>query len=113
MENEDALLEEEWNYHKAFYAMAEKVDIYFAVYEKTMVKPDKKEGPDDHASVNHEGGGEKNPEPPSPSFNEITSSSSSHHSSGGKYHKNPFFKLDVKFDLHVFSGEPNAKNLDN
>ena len=53
MENVDAQLEEERNYSKAFYAMAEKVNKLFAEYEKTMTHPKKKEGLDDHASRNH------------------------------------------------------------
>lgn len=86
MEDEDSQLEEEKNYRKAFYAMAEKVDRLFVEYEKTMEKSKKKEGPDDYASMNHEGGGEEPTEPPSPSSNEIYFSSSFHHSRGRKTH---------------------------
>lgn len=111
--DEDVRLEEEWNYRKAFYTMVEKVDKLFAEYEKIMVKPQKKEGPKDHALVNHEGGGEEPLEPPSPSSSESSSSSSSRHSRDWKTHKNPLFKLHVKFDLLVFSGEYNVEKLDN
>ena len=55
MVDEEAQLEEEWNYHKIFFTTAEKVDKLFAEYEKT-IKLERKE-PYDHASVNHEGGG--------------------------------------------------------
>lgn len=78
-----------------------------------MTKPEKNERLYDHASVNHEGGGEQPPEPPSPSSSESSSSFSSHHSKSRKTHKNPLFKLDVKFDMLVFGGESNAENLDN
>ena len=79
-----------------------------------MTKPQNKEETNDHASVNREGGGEEPPEPPSPSFIECSIFYSSfHHSKSIKVHKSPFFKLDVKFDLLVFSGEYNAENIDN
>lgn len=100
------------NYHNAFYAMTEKVDNLFSKYEKTIAKPEKNEGTNYNASVNHEGGGEYRLEPPSPYFGEIFSSFSSRHSIGRKTHKIPFFKLDVKFDLSMFSGESNAENID-
>ncbi len=80
------------------------MDKLFAEYEKTMAELKKKEGIDDHALVNHEGGGKDSLEPPSPSSSESFFSSSSSHSRGRKTHKNPLFKLDVKFDLQMFSG---------
>ena len=46
MANEESCWEEDHNYHKAFYNMAEKVEKMFAEYEK-MVKPEKKDA-DDH-----------------------------------------------------------------
>lgn len=112
MTDEYSRLEEDKNYRKSFYKMVEKVDKLFKEYEK-MTKPEKKEGPDDHVSVNHERGGKEPPEPPSPSSSESYFSSSSHHSRGRKAYRNPFLKLDVKFDMVVFSGESSAKKLDN
>jgi len=69
MEDEEAQMEEEQNYHKNFFTMAEKVDKFFAKYEKA-IKPEKK-GLDDHALVNHGGGRGEPPEPPSPSSSDI------------------------------------------
>lgn len=104
-------MDEELNYHKIFFNLIEKADKLVAEYEKT-IKVEKKQR-DDHALVNDEGGGEG--PPPSPSSSEISSSSSSrlsnrHHRNASK---NPLFKLDVKFDLHIFSGESNVEKLDN
>lgn len=55
MADEEARMEEEQNYKNIFFTMADKVDKLFAEYNKT-IKPKKKEL-DDHALVNHEGGG--------------------------------------------------------
>ena len=41
MEDEDARLEEEWNYRKILFNMEEKVDKLFAEYEKS-IKHEKK-----------------------------------------------------------------------
>lgn len=112
MTNEDARLEEDKNHRKSFYMMVEKVDKLFTKYEK-MMKTEKKEGPNDHVSMNHEGGGKEPPEPHSPLSSESYFSSSSHYSRGRKNHTNPFLKLDFKFDMVVFSGESNAEKLDN
>lgn len=105
MEDEYAWLEE-WNYHKALYAMVEKVEKLFAKYDKTIENLEKKEGLDDHASVNHEGIREEAPITPSPYSSESSSSSSSssHHFRARKAHKIPSFMMDVKFDLPLFSG---------
>lgn len=90
--------------------MEDKVDKMFAEYEKTLKL--EKNGPNDHGSRNHGVGGEYHPT--SPSTSEI-SSYSSHRSNINQRNasKKPFFKLDVKFDLLVFSGESNAEKLDN
>ena len=92
--------------------MAKKVDKLFVEYEK-KIKPEKKE-PDDHASVNHEGGRGEPPEPPSPSSSD-NSSSSSHHSNmhNRNTSKKPFLNLDVKFYLPTYNGEYSADNLNN
>lgn len=91
--------------------MSEKVDKLFVEYEKA-INLERKEL-DDHASINHGGRGEH--PPPSPSSSDNSSSSSSHHFN--RHHrnasKNLFLKLDVKFDLPVFSGEYNEKRLGN
>lgn len=91
--------------------MAEKVNKLFVEYEKTMEQEKKKLH--DHALVNHEGGGDD----PAPflSSSESYSSSSSRHSNrhAMNAYKNLFFKFDVKFELPMFSGESNAKTLDN
>lgn len=55
MAYEEALLEEEKNYHEILFTMAEKVDKLSVEYEKT-IKLEKRE-PNDHALVNHEGRG--------------------------------------------------------
>ena len=105
MVDEEAHWEEEWNYHKEFYNMANKVDKLFAKYEK-IVKPEKK-NVDNHGSVNHGVGGEEPPPSPSPSD---SSSSSSHHYCRRHRHtsKKHFLKLDVKFDLPMYTGECNT-----
>lgn len=112
MVDEEAQIEEERNYHKYFYIMAKKVDKLFREYEKT-IKFKKKET-DDHALINH--GGSREEPPPSPSSSDNSSSyySSSHHSNRHKRNasKNPFLKLDVKFDLPIFSGDSNVEKLD-
>jgi len=110
MADKEARWEEERNYCKTFYNMANKVDKLFAKYEKTLKL--EKNGSNDHASVNHGGGGEE--PPPSPSTSE-SSSSSSHHSNKNQRNasKKSFFKLDVKFDLLVFTGESNVEKLYN
>lgn len=83
---------EEEQIRKIFFTMAKKVDKLFAEYEKT-IKLEKK-NPDDHASLNHEGGRGEPLEPPSPSSSDSSCSSSSHHSK--RNHRNtskkPFFK---------------------
>lgn len=84
MEDEEAQMEEERNYHKIFFTMEEKVDKLFAKYDKT-IKPEKKES-DDHASINHEGGKGEPLEPPSLSYSDSSLSSSSHHSN--RHHMN-------------------------
>jgi len=96
MEDEEACWEQEWNYRKVFYNMAEKVDKLFSEYEKT-IRHEKKDA-HENRSVNHEGDGED--PPPSPS-----SSDSPHHSNQDSKHtsKKPFFKLDVKFDLLMYT----------
>ena len=85
--------------------MVEKVEKLFAECGKT-IKLEKK-GADDHVSVNHGDGGEA--PPPSPSSSD-SSSSSSHHSCRRHRHtsKKPFLKLDVNFDLPMYTGECNA-----
>lgn len=110
MAHEKAQLEEEKNYDKIFFTMEEKFDMLFAEYEN-IIKHEKKEL-GDHASLNHEGGGEQ--PPPCPSSSESYSYFSSLHSR--RHHRNPskktFSKLEVKFDLPLFSGESNAEKLD-
>lgn len=69
--NEEARQEEEHNFRKVFYNMAEKLDKLLSKYEKELGHD--KEYVNDNRSENHEGGGEQ--PPPSP-----YSSDSSHHS---------------------------------
>ena len=104
MANEEARWEEERNYHKIFFTMAEKVDKLFA--EEKTFKPKNKE-PVDHASVNPEGEGEE--PPPSPSSDSFDRCNrDSRHTS-----KKPFLKLDVKFDLAMYAKECNVENTNN
>ena len=106
-------MEEERNYYKVFFTMAEKVDKMFAEHDNT-IKPEKKQ-PDKLGSVNHEGGRGEPPKLPSPSSSDSSSSSSSHHSN--KHHRNtskkPFFKLYVKFDFPTYNGVCNVEKLKN
>lgn len=94
MADEEDRWEEERNYCKEFYNMAEKVDKFFLEHEKA-IKHEKKDV-DEHGSVNHGGDGEES----LPSHSSSDSSSSfSHHSNKNHRHtsKKSFFKLDVKF----------------
>ena len=113
MENEEAHWEEEQNFHKVFYNMAKKVDKLFSEYEKELGHG--KEVVNDNRSSNHEGGGEEPPPSPYSSDNSSSYHSSFHHSNMHKRNasKNRFLKLDVKFDLPIFSGDSNAEKLDN
>ena len=73
---------------------------------------------DEDKSEKANGGNGGNGEPPS-SPSSSSSSSSSTSSSVHQQHKskntgkNPFLKLDVKFEFPMFNGEVNAENLDN
>lgn len=69
MVDEEAWMEQEWNYDNIFFTMEEKVDKLFAKYEN-KINLEKKEL-DDHASKNHQGGGKEPIEPPSPSSTKI------------------------------------------
>ena len=71
---------------------------------------------DEDKSKNGNGGNGGNGEPPSsPSSSSSSSTSSSVHQPHKfkSTRKNPFLKLDVNFELLMFNGEVNAKNIDN
>lgn len=106
MADDEAHYEEERNYHKAFYTMAEKVDQLFSRLEKVEERK-----PEEQGSVHGNGGEEP---PPSPSTSEISSSSHHHHHRNSRdASKKPFFKLDVKFDIPMYNDEINAEKLNN
>lgn len=91
MRDEDALLEEEKNFHMEFYSMVNKINKMFAEYEKKMEREEKEEPICYHTSVN-KGEGVEPSEPPSPYSSEFsTSSASSHHSKSIKSCKNIIF----------------------
>ena len=106
MANEEAHHEEERNFHKTFYTMAENVGQLLSRLEKEEERNLKEQG-----SVH--GNGEEEP-PPSPSTSESSSSSHHHHHRNSRdASKKPFFKLDVKFHLPMFNSESNAEKLSN
>lgn len=104
MENEESRWEEEHNFGKVFYNMADKVDKLFSEYEKALGH--EKQDIDDNRSKNHVGGGEE--PPPSPSSSDI-----SHHSNHDSKHTSnkPFFKLDIKFYLPMYNGECSVEKI--
>ena len=108
-EEDDVRYEEEVNFRKTFYTMADCVEKMFSRLEK--LESAGKKAPEGQGSVHEDDGG--NP-PPSPPTSESSSSSHHHHHKNSRdASKNPFFKLDVKFDLSRFNGESNAENLNN
>ena len=71
---------------------------------------------EDKSKKGNGGTGESGKSPSSPSSSSSSTSTSSlvHHSHKVKNTvKNPFLKLDVKFQLPMFDGEVNAEKLDN
>jgi hypothetical protein len=101
--------------------MSDMVEKLYVDYEKRFIKKEKKKKvkEEDNSFVNHGIGGDPS-EPPSQSSSSISSSSSSHshhssHSRHSSFHsiisKNPFLKLEVKFNLPMFNGEDNANKL--
>jgi len=103
MADEEACHQDELNFCKTLYTMAENVGQLLSRLEKAEGKKAEEQG-------SMHGNGEE--PPPSPSTSE--SSSSSHH-----YHrrnsrgasKKPFFKLDVKFNLPMYNKKVMQKSL--
>jgi len=99
--------EEELNFRKTFYTMADRVERLFSRLER--LEKTGYHSLEGQGSVHGDGGGN-----PPPSGNESPSSSSNHHNkNSGNASNKPFFKLDVKFDLPVYNGESNAEKLNN
>lgn len=91
--------------------MADRVEKLFSKLEKLENAEGKT--PEGQGSVHGDNDGGDPPPPPSTSG---SSSSSSHHHNNRNSKdasKKPFFKLDVKFDLHMYNGESNAEKLNN
>ena len=106
MEKDEAHIEEERNFIKTFYSMVENISQLVFRLEK-----DEERNPEGQGSTHGNGGEEP---PPSPSGIEGSPSSHHHNRRNSKdASKKPFLKLDVKFDLPMFNGESNAKNLNN
>jgi len=106
MAEEEARIEEECNFRKAFYSMAENVS-------QLVLRLERAEGRivEELGSKHGDGGGDP---PHSPPANE--GSSSPHHNNPRnprETSKKPFFKLYFKFDLPVFNGESNTEKLNN
>lgn len=103
MAHEEDCYEEELNFRKTFYTMAESIGQLLSRLEKEKGKKAEEQG-----SVH--GNGEE--EPPPPSTSESYSSSHHHHHRNSRdSSKKPFFNLDVKFELPMFNGESNAERL--
>ena len=106
MAEEEADLEEERNFRKTFYSVAENVGKLVLRLEQVEERNPKEQG-------SGHGNGGKEP-PPSPSASESSSSSHHHNCRNSRdAFKKPFFKLDAKFDLTMFNGESNAGKLNN
>lgn len=106
MAEDEAHLEEERNFRKAFYSMAENINQVVLRLEKVEER-----NPEGQGSAHGNGGEEP---PPSPSGSEGSPSSHNHNYINSKdASKKPLFKLDVKFDLPMFNGESNEEKLNN
>ena len=106
MAEDEAHLEEERNFRKTFFSMAENISQLVLRLEKVEER-----NPEGQGSAHGNGGEEP---PPSPSASEGSPSSHHHNRRNSKdASKKPFFKLDVKFDLPMFNGESNAEKLNN
>ena len=106
MADEEAHHEEEHNFYKIFYTMAENVGQLLSRMEKAEER-----NPEEQGLVHGNGGEEP---PPSPSTSESFSSSHHHHHRNSRdASKKPFFKLDVKVDIPVFNSESNAEKINN
>ena len=107
--DDDELNEEELNFCKTFYTMADWVEKLFSrlgKLEKLGENALERRG-----SPHGDDGGDP---PPSPPARESSSSSSHHHHrNSGNASNKPFFKLDVKFDLPMYNGESNVENINN
>ena len=106
MAEEEARIEEESNFRKTFYSVAENISQLVLRLERAEER-----NPEGQGSAHGNGGEEP---PPSPSGSEGSSSSYHHNCRNSKdASKKPFFKLDVKFDLLMFNGESNKEKLNN
>ena len=99
--------EEEPNFCKTFYTMADRDEKMFSRLEKLeSVGENSLEG---QGSTHGDDGGDP---PPSPSASGSSSSSSHHHHRNSRNaSKKPLFKLDVKFDLSMYNDESNVEKL--
>ena len=107
--DDNARNEEELNFRKTFYTLADRVEKLFSRLEKLeSVREKALEG---KGSTHGDDGGDP---PPSPSAIGSSSYSSHHHNrNSGIASQKPFFKFDVKFDLPMYSGESNVENRNN
>ena len=106
MAEEEARIEEERNFRKSFYSMAENISQLVIRLEKAEER-----NPEGQGSTH---GNDGEGPPPSPSGGEGSSSPHHHNQRIPKdASKKPFFKLDVKFDLPMFNGESNPEKLNN
>eukprot|EP00253_Pinus_taeda_P030758 PITA_30758 len=106
MAEDEAHLEEERNFSKTFYSMADNISQLVLRLEKAEER-----NPEQQGSIDGNGGEEP---PPSPSKSEGSPSSHHHNRRNSKdASKKPLFKLDVKFDLPMFNGESNVEKLNN
>lgn len=106
MDEDEAHIEEKRNFRKTFYSMAENISQLVLRLEKAEERNPKGQG------STHGNGREE--APPSSSGSEGSSSSHHHNCRNSKdASKKPTLKLDVKFDIPIFSGESTAEKLNN
>ncbi len=109
MTDDETRYDEEKNFRKTFYMMANRVEKLFAKLKKLENVEGKT--PEGQGLVHGGDGGDPTP---SPSTSESCSSSHQNDNRNSKdTSKKPFCKLDVKFDLPMYNGESNAEKLNN
>ena len=102
--DENVRNEEELNFCKILYAMADRVQKLFSRLDK--LESAGENALEGQGSMHGDDGGDP---PPSPSTSGSSSySSQNRHWNSGNASKRPFLKLDVKIDLPMYIGESNA-----
>lgn len=111
MADEEARYEEELNFRKTFYMMANHIEKLFSKLKKL----ENAEGKTTEGQGLVHGDDDGGDPPPSPSTSGSSSSSSHHHNNRNSKNvaKKPFLKLGVKFDLSMYNDERNVEKLNN